>query len=111
MSATYPANRPVLCAHADQDGQGMHWLAPGQRCPLAPPRPVLTDAELAVRRTQCSLCWAPPLEVCQRRPRADHLQRWIDAYRAGRISKEDLAGVFAQVVVVTKWQTVPERAA
>lgn len=24
-----------LCAHADQDGEGMHWLAPGEQCPHA----------------------------------------------------------------------------
>ena len=24
-----------LCAHADLDGQGMHWLGPGQSCGLA----------------------------------------------------------------------------
>lgn len=24
--------RPVLCAHADQDGRGAHWLAPGEKC-------------------------------------------------------------------------------
>jgi hypothetical protein len=23
----------VLCAHADLDGAGMHWLEPGQSCP------------------------------------------------------------------------------
>ena len=26
---------PILCAHADQDGAGAHWLAPGEKCPLA----------------------------------------------------------------------------
>jgi hypothetical protein len=26
-------NRRRLCAHADQNGQGMHWLTPGQQCP------------------------------------------------------------------------------
>lgn len=25
--------RRRLCAHADDDGRGMHWLEPGQRCP------------------------------------------------------------------------------
>lgn len=24
-----------LCAHADLDGAGMHWLEPGQNCPMA----------------------------------------------------------------------------
>jgi hypothetical protein len=30
--------RPILCAHADQDGAGAHMLAPGETCPLAEPR-------------------------------------------------------------------------
>jgi hypothetical protein len=25
--------RRHLCAHADDDGRGMHWLEPGERCP------------------------------------------------------------------------------
>jgi hypothetical protein len=25
----------VLCAHADQDGQGAHWLQPGEKCAAA----------------------------------------------------------------------------
>ena len=28
----YAATHAVLCAHADQDGQGAHWLQPGERC-------------------------------------------------------------------------------
>lgn len=24
----------VFCAHADRDGEGAHWIAPGERCPL-----------------------------------------------------------------------------
>lgn len=27
------AAHPVLCAHADEGGQGAHWLAPGEKCP------------------------------------------------------------------------------
>jgi hypothetical protein len=73
--------------------------------------PTLTEVAVQVRRVRCTLCWAPPLEVCQRSPRADHLQRWIDAYQADRISKQDLAEVFAEVVILTRWQVVPERAA
>lgn len=30
--ARVPARRR-LCAHADRDGAGMHWLEPGQECP------------------------------------------------------------------------------
>jgi hypothetical protein len=27
--------RPILCAHADDGGQGAHWLFPGERCQRA----------------------------------------------------------------------------
>jgi hypothetical protein len=74
-------------------------------------RSQLTAAALEVRLTQRTLCWAPPLEVCQRHPRAEHLRRWIDAYQAGRIAGDDLGDVFGQVVIITRWQVVPERAA
>jgi len=30
-----PVAQPILCAHADQDGRGMHWLAPGEKCDAA----------------------------------------------------------------------------
>lgn len=34
-------DRPRLCAHADADGAGMHWLEPGEIClPLGPVMPV-----------------------------------------------------------------------
>jgi len=28
----YTESRRVLCAHADQDGHGAHWLEPGEKC-------------------------------------------------------------------------------
>jgi hypothetical protein len=28
----YAVTHPVLCAHADRDGTGSHWLEPGERC-------------------------------------------------------------------------------
>jgi hypothetical protein len=28
----YAESHRVLCAHADQDGQGAHWLEPGEKC-------------------------------------------------------------------------------
>lgn len=28
----------ILCAHADRDGEGAHWLRAGETCPLAEPR-------------------------------------------------------------------------
>jgi hypothetical protein len=64
-----------------------------------------------VRRVRCTLCWAPPGGPCQRSPRADHLQRWIDAYKDGLLSKAELGEVFGQVVVITRWQVVREAVA
>lgn len=34
----YAATHRVLCAHADQDGAGAHWLQPGQKCEAAAER-------------------------------------------------------------------------
>jgi len=34
----YAAAHRVLCAHADQDGAGAHWLAPGEKCSAVPER-------------------------------------------------------------------------
>jgi hypothetical protein len=65
----------------------------------------------AVRQVPCTLCWARSGTPCQRRPVADHLQRWLDAYSAEQVTKDDLGAVFGQVVVVTRWQVVPERGA
>ena len=70
----------------------------------------VTPAE-TVRRLPCGLCWARSGTPCQRHPVADHLQRWLDAYSAGQVTKADLAVVFGQIVVVTRWQVVPERSA
>jgi hypothetical protein len=28
----YAESHRVLCAHADRDGQGAHWLEPGEKC-------------------------------------------------------------------------------
>jgi hypothetical protein len=34
----------ILCAHADQDGQGMHWKLPGQACTATAERNAETEA-------------------------------------------------------------------
>jgi hypothetical protein len=39
----------ILCAHADQDGQGAHWLEPGETCPGAQ---LAADAARAERDRQ-----------------------------------------------------------
>jgi hypothetical protein len=32
QAADYADRHPVLCAHADDDGSGTHWLRPGEKC-------------------------------------------------------------------------------
>jgi hypothetical protein len=34
-AAAYARTHRVLCAHADEDGRGAHWLEPGEKCPDA----------------------------------------------------------------------------
>ena len=38
------ARGQILCAHADQDGQGMHWKLPGQACTATAKRNAETEA-------------------------------------------------------------------
>ncbi len=33
----YAATHPIVCAHAGQDGQGAHILAPGEKCERGKP--------------------------------------------------------------------------
>jgi hypothetical protein len=68
-------------------------------------------AARAVRNTICVLCAAPAGTPCHAEPAGDHLTRWLTAYTAGQVTREELAEVFAQIVVITKYQIVPERAA
>jgi hypothetical protein len=77
----------------------------------SPPAAEVSPAQL-VRATVCTLCWALPGQPCQDLPdRADHLRRWLDTYTTGLIGNEEMTEVFRQVIVITKWQLVPERAA
>ena len=43
-----------------------------------------------VRQLPCTLCWARSGTPCQRRPVADHLQRWLDAHSAGQVTKDSM---------------------
>lgn len=57
-----------LCSHADEDGRGMHWLRPGEVCPLAAGAP--GGAERQARVTAASavladyLRWTTGETVC-----------------------------------------------
>ena len=65
----------------------------------------------AVRTARCGLCPARPGQPCQVQPPGDHLSRWLAAYQAGHISRDELAQVFSRLVVLTKFQLVRERSA
>ena len=41
--ATAARAQRILCAHADQDGKGAHWLEPGEKC--AAGQPAATDRD------------------------------------------------------------------
>ena len=60
----------------------------------------------AVRRKACPLCHARPYGPCQVTPAGDHLARWLAAYREGRITRDDLAGVIVGLVVITEREMV-----
>ena len=74
---------------------------------LAPAGPV-SPAE-AVRGLACELCGLAPGVPCS--ARGDHVVRWLAGYAAGAISREDLKAAIGRLVVIAKWQVVPERAA
>jgi hypothetical protein len=60
------------------------------------------------RALRCTRCWAPPGQPCQRRPAGDHLQRWLDAYRAGAVTKAELAAALVRLDVITTWSVIPD---
>lgn len=46
----FPGGRR-LCAHADRDGAGMHWLQPGQTCSSSSVMTTITDDRGAASRS------------------------------------------------------------
>ena len=47
-----------------------------------------------------------PGTPCQRKPPGDHLARYLDAYTAGQLSREYLAAVLGELVVIARWRIV-----
>jgi len=79
-------------------------MPPGRGCPQA-------DAEARqARGRQCPLCGAQPGAACQLDPSGDHLARYLDAYTAGRLTREFMAAVLGELVVVASWRIVPDGA-
>jgi hypothetical protein len=73
----------------------------------APAVPACITPEQATRNRRCPLCQAPPGTPCQAKPEGDHLARYLDAYTAGDLTREYLAAVLAELVVIARWRIVP----
>jgi hypothetical protein len=69
--------------------------------------PRTATAAQAARARRCPLCWAQPGTPCQRKPAGDHLARYLDAYTAGQLSREYMAAVTGELVVITRSQVIP----
>jgi hypothetical protein len=70
----------------------------------------LTAAQ-AARARRCPLCQAPPGTPCQRKPPGDHLARYLDAYTAGQLTREYMAAVVGELVVIAAHVIVRDGAA
>jgi hypothetical protein len=60
----------------------------------------------AVRSTRCELCGARPARPCT--AKGDHVRRWLEAYTARVITRDQLHAVIVRLVIVTRWTVVPE---
>jgi hypothetical protein len=61
----------------------------------------ITGLAVAVARGRaCPLCETPAGQPCQPRPAGDHLARYLDAYRAGQITRGYVALVLGKLVVI-----------
>ena len=81
--------------------------------PWWPPRgyPQAAAEAREARGRECPLCEAAPGTACQARPSGDHLARYLDAYTAGQLTREFMAAVLGELVVVADWRIVPDGAA
>jgi len=62
-----------------------------------------TVAEIAVARArECPLCGSPAGEPCQPTPAGDHLARHLDAFTAGQLTREYMAAVLGELVVIDR---------
>ena len=72
---------------------------------------IAATAAQVVRNEPCSRCGEPAGTACQTQPSADHARRWLDAYTAGLITRDQVADVITDLVVLTEWALVPATAA
>jgi hypothetical protein len=64
----------------------------------------------AARTHQCPLCGIAPGAPCQAKPPGDHLARYLDAYTAGQLTREYMAAVVGELVVIDRWRIVEDGA-
>jgi hypothetical protein len=60
----------------------------------------ITRTAQSPRDRKCPLCGRRPHRPCQRKPAADHLARYLDAYTAGQLSRAYMAMVLGELVVI-----------
>lgn len=60
-----------------------------------------------VRVRQCPLCETPAGRPCQDKPEGDHLARYLDAYTVGRLTKQYMAMVLGELVVLDRSAIIP----
>jgi hypothetical protein len=69
-----------------------------------------TVAAQPQRRLSCRLCWAPIGQCCTvSGPPGDHLARYMEAQEAGLISRDDLAAVITEPIVIAPHVVIGER--
>jgi hypothetical protein len=72
--------------------------------------PQTTTEPRTARDRQCPLCPAAAGTPCQAKPPADHLARYLDAYTAGKLTREYLVMVLGGLVVIHHAAMVPDGA-
>jgi hypothetical protein len=72
--------------------------------------PRTITAAQAARARQCPLCESAPGAPCQRKPSGDHLARYLDAYTAGQFTREYMAAVLGELVIIATWRVVEDGA-
>jgi len=66
----------------------------------------ITAADSARARPNPPLCVAPEAIPCQLEAAGDHLARVLGAYTAGRLTREYMAAVLGELVVITRHRMV-----
>lgn len=61
-----------------------------------------------VRARACPLCDAAAGQPCQDKPSGDHLARYLDSFTAGQLTREYMARVLGELVVVDLCAVVTE---